>query len=57
MKMDIYNRDDEEEFEEENEEKEVLKDAKLCPKEKGRNNEVSYNFLKKMMKNKGRCCY
>jgi hypothetical protein len=57
MKMDIYNRDDEEEFEEENEEKEVLKDEKLCSKEKGRNNEVSYNFLKKMMKNKGRCCY
>ena len=44
MKIDIYNLDDEEESEEDNEEKEVSKDEKLSAKEKGRNNEVSYNF-------------
>ena len=41
--------------EEENEEKEESEDEKIISKEKGRKNEVSYDFLKKMMKNKGSC--
>jgi len=50
-----YNLDDEEEFEEEYEEKEESEDEKISAKEKGRKNEVSYDFLKKMMKNKRSC--
>ena len=48
-----YELDDEKEVEEEYEEKEESEDEKISAKEKGRKNKVSYDFLKKMMKNKG----